>query len=1195
MESVDSYRILTKEIALGLSSDNIKIIKFLIRDVGKGVLEKIITGTDIVQLLEERDMLSPEKVATLRTLLQTAGRNDLDKKVQQYVESAISRNLSNHDYYGLHGMYVNSYYKETTEYHSLCDHMLRNNSVILKGPPGTWKSQHAFRYAHKFSETRKQNQKSLIWRVECNTDLNIYNSLSHLMNFLDIQCINSENHMDESIELMLSRAIQVLESEHYKNIEHLFILLGSVSPQNNLIEMFLRQLSVYENISIIVTTSKSLSNDFDKFVIGLQGMTENEAVRFLNVDDSSAEKAKELAKRLSYLPDGLIFAKTYIHTTKISINTYIERLENITSTDSASKKACELLICKAENKMSPNEKKVLHFMPYLNTDNIPIFILKSLLPHKLNREEKAILIDNFIRSLENYSLISIKGIDEHRLITAHRFTLMIVKVSSTRSERENHLNELLNFFMCYVDLYARLLEVIHRNVLLLEHAETFLSHFQDCLKSSLPETKVKLCYVYCAIGITYRLYGNTELSANTYLQKAKLTMFETFLSGHQHHLPSDKSENPYTTLDEYLNGSDALQEHCKSIFNILIEKGKNISQEFVDEFVRNKYRNSRSISLLCEYGQISIEDVHTNQLNNEVVSKLKSKNLIMEGEHISKTFLVELMIRILYNSSKNKWLMEISKDSFSTSKRGKLRKNLSRTFPVTPESLIENQMAHLLTKSLRQHLSKLPRHDARKASSENTVRSFCPVFSPVTHRSGILYMLRSFSDPNLLSFLLKEALQVLDSLDFDIGGTGFTEFGVVKRIGDSSLFHSVMIDRIKMECYEKLFKLEFPDSSMKDDTTTKESLEESFILKVESIEENKKLHKKDIPIILFYTGDENFVRTETTDTRSVVQDEVLQNTDTTVQRLANEDEALQNTDTTVQRLANEDEVLQNIDTTVQRLANEDEVLQNTDTTVQRLANEDENLERINTTGVLLAFADKDLEATDVTFNRLPMENKHLLKALAIAKQLEEKIDDMTSWKALSGIHLKIATAFKHTKTEENIIKAKQHYKKAYDREYESNNARLTRFHLKALVHYAECCIQFPIEKDLQEVKTLALEMKYRFRLIETGTLFPEVIGDIDNCLDKLSQKQHPHRSVNSKEKSTVDTKSTQTNTLTNENNWLLKELKRKRDRLKQNQSGLLEHYKNLECDIETINREIYSVEEEIANIEERLEIEPYLS
>ncbi|VDI73501.1 Hypothetical predicted protein [Mytilus galloprovincialis] len=348
-----------------------------------------------------------------------------------------------------------------------------------------------------------------------------------------------------------------------------------------------------------------------------------------------------------------------------------------------------------------------------------------------------------------------------------------------------------------------------------------------------------------------------------------------------------------------------------------------------------------------------------------------------------------------------------------------------------------------------------------------------------------------------------------------------------------------------MECYEKMFKLECPDTSMKDDTSNKESLEDSVILEGGGNGENENLQRMDIQNIDDGTGDDDFMTTDTAGSISDVQEDVA--------------------------------------------------FDGTYTTDQKLHKDDENMDRPGTSGVITAFTGEDFEATCMTVDRLPLENEHLLKALAIAKHLEEKIDDLTAWKALSGIHLKIAKVFKHTNTEENIIKAKHHYKKAYDREYESNNTRLTRFHLKAIVHYSECCLQFPIQKDLKKAKALALAMKYRFRLVETGTLFDEVIEDIDNCLNKLSQKQYTDRALNTKEKPKVDTKSTQTDTLTNEKNWLLKELKRRRDRLIQNQSTLLEHYENLKCDMETVNREIHSVEEEITNIEERPDIEPYSS
>ncbi|CAG2205188.1 unnamed protein product [Mytilus edulis] len=273
MESivVDSYRSLTTEIALGLSAENTRIIKFLLRnDIGKGVLEKIVTGTDLVQLLEENAYCQP---TTLNNW-----------------------NLSNHDYYRLHGMHVIEQYIETSEYRQLCQHMKANNAVILKGLPGTWKSRHAFRYAHEFSKLREKDNNSLIWRIDCNTELNIYNSLSHLMNFLKIQCINSELQIKDTINIMLLRAVAVLENDNYKDTRHLFILLGFISPQKILIKTFLETLNQYDNISIIVATSESLSNDFDNIVLELHGMTEDEAVNYLEVDDSVQEKAKELAK-----------------------------------------------------------------------------------------------------------------------------------------------------------------------------------------------------------------------------------------------------------------------------------------------------------------------------------------------------------------------------------------------------------------------------------------------------------------------------------------------------------------------------------------------------------------------------------------------------------------------------------------------------------------------------------------------------------------------------------------------------------------------------------------------------------------------------------------------------------------------------------------------------------------------------------
>lgn len=62
--------------------------------------------------------------------------------------------------------------------------------------------------------------------------------------------------------------------------------------------------------------------------------------------------------------------------------------------------------------MSTEEKTLFKLMSFLNTDNIPIPIFESLLPNKLNKDEKTIIIDGFLQKLQKYSLVVVKGIDE---------------------------------------------------------------------------------------------------------------------------------------------------------------------------------------------------------------------------------------------------------------------------------------------------------------------------------------------------------------------------------------------------------------------------------------------------------------------------------------------------------------------------------------------------------------------------------------------------------------------------------------------------------------------------------------------------------------------------------------------------------------------------------------------------------------
>lgn len=53
-------------------------------------------GSDLIQLLERKELLSRTKVLEFMNLLQLEGRIDLSKKVQIYMETNLPVNLSNH-------------------------------------------------------------------------------------------------------------------------------------------------------------------------------------------------------------------------------------------------------------------------------------------------------------------------------------------------------------------------------------------------------------------------------------------------------------------------------------------------------------------------------------------------------------------------------------------------------------------------------------------------------------------------------------------------------------------------------------------------------------------------------------------------------------------------------------------------------------------------------------------------------------------------------------------------------------------------------------------------------------------------------------------------------------------------------------------------------------------------------------------
>ncbi|XP_075965981.1 FAS-associated death domain protein [Anarhichas minor] len=81
------FNSLLLEISNQLNQEQLDRMKFLCKEFGKGVLEKIKNGTQLFQLLSENMKLGPDQTEYLSQMLKCIQRNDLSDKLDSWTES----------------------------------------------------------------------------------------------------------------------------------------------------------------------------------------------------------------------------------------------------------------------------------------------------------------------------------------------------------------------------------------------------------------------------------------------------------------------------------------------------------------------------------------------------------------------------------------------------------------------------------------------------------------------------------------------------------------------------------------------------------------------------------------------------------------------------------------------------------------------------------------------------------------------------------------------------------------------------------------------------------------------------------------------------------------------------------------------------------------------------------------------------
>jgi hypothetical protein len=123
---------------------------------------------------------------------------------------------------------------------------------------------------------------------------------------------------------------------------------------------------------------------------------------------------------------------------------------------------------------------------------------------------------------------------------------------------------------------------------------------------------------------------------------------------------TNKTDRPdiIDILLKVLYGNEDVKRESESLFTLLVQKSSKIQTETIKQFVLMKFRSSRNIRLLREYGKLSNDELPGNQIPEPILLNLINRNVIIPLEDIKKMFLVELLVTILYNYSKNICYME---------------------------------------------------------------------------------------------------------------------------------------------------------------------------------------------------------------------------------------------------------------------------------------------------------------------------------------------------------------------------------------------------------------------------------------------------------------------------------------------------------------------------------------------------------
>ncbi|XP_078585318.1 uncharacterized protein LOC144867309 [Branchiostoma floridae x Branchiostoma japonicum] len=486
------------------------------------------------------------------------------------------------------------------------------NSLVVIGSTGSGKTQGVLAYAQKF---KKDNTNAVMWffgrsqnEEKGLTKETILEQGMELAKELGKEKLSHDvlpNTVMESLQDRQSKSLLIFDD----------ITLTSEIPA--------AYLFACEKVTVFITT-RSANLDLNLPEYKMEGFAEVDVLEFIKRKDkksveifgkTSDEDLLKLARHFGNLPHGLSLARSYMLSSRTTVEGYLHELERRSKGihGQAVYGAIQLAM---EKRMSGTSQEMLKSAAILSQDRIPVFILSK------ETEDK----DEFIKEVEDLSLARVEGTKgrgiDGRMISVHQQTQAAIRSKLDEEKLETMTRSLIQAFLQYFHKDTRKIKDGYINGLLLPHVEAVLN--LPTIGKLPEEFYTGLARLYETIGYMYCQKRLPE-AAIFPLEKAK----------------------------EIIGALVPLNTDADTIFQSLAEKGRELygKGDVYSKSWKTRVLTTDDVKVL-QTKEPTLSDDVGNPLTEDQHKQLVQLHLAYNTEQIQQSFLVELAATVLYTSAR---------------------------------------------------------------------------------------------------------------------------------------------------------------------------------------------------------------------------------------------------------------------------------------------------------------------------------------------------------------------------------------------------------------------------------------------------------------------------------------------------------------------------------------------------------------